>query len=162
MSGGYVAGLGLVVAIFLGVRLVLPSVPLEGLARSVTRTELTIGAVGLLGLVFHCGAMFFPSVVDAVPGTGAAIERINAMGGESVSWYVVSALLVLAALRHQVSIALAVLGLALLAVGITMYDGGSLHVHLLSIFLSVTVLSGVVAFLVRPPRGAGSAGPAIA
>lgn len=46
---------------------------------------------------------------------------------------------------------LGVLGLAFTAVGVTMYDGGSLDVHLAAIFASVVVLAVIVAALVLPP-----------
>src|SRR5450755_3370799 len=151
MSGEYLAGLGLVVSVLLGARVVLASMPLHGLARSVTWSDAVVGVAGVLGLVVHCEAMFVPTAIGVFPGSGAAIRQINAMGTGSVTWYVVAALLVLAGLRHQVGFALALVGLALVAVGVTMYDGGSLPVHLLAIFLSVTILSGVVAFLAQPP-----------
>lgn len=110
-----------------------------------------LGGVGLAGLAFHCGAMFFRRTVALLPGSVAVIGDIRALGTLSILWYVVPALLVVMALRSQHPAAVAVVVLALTAVAVTMYDGGSLQVHLAAIFTSVLVMAIVVAALVLPP-----------
>jgi hypothetical protein len=45
----------------------------------------------------------------------------------------------------------AVVLLALTAVGVTMYDSGPLDVHLAAIFVSIVILAGVASTLVVPP-----------
>jgi hypothetical protein len=95
--------------------------------------------------------MFFPAVFDRIPLALTAIRQIDRLGSVSIAWYVVAAVLVLAGLRRQHPVAVVVVALALAAVGITMYDGGSLHAHLVAIFAAVVVLAGCGAFLILPP-----------
>jgi hypothetical protein len=68
-------------------------------------------------------------------------------------WYAVPAALVVLGLRRQHPAALTAVSLALTAVGITMYDGGSLPTHLTAIFVSVVILASVASTLLLPPWG---------
>jgi hypothetical protein len=95
--------------------------------------------------------MFFPQLVDPLPGLDAAASDIRALGTASIVWYAVPAVLVLLGLRHQHVIGQVAVAIALAAVGITMYNGGSLQAHLAAIFVSVLVLAGVTAALLLPP-----------
>lgn len=123
-----------------------------------TIADVVLVSLGLAGLVFHCGAMFFPALVETLPGTGVAINGINALGATSMIAYVVPAVLILLGLRRQHPIALAVVALGMILVGVTMYDGGSLQIHLTAIFVSVVLLAGNAALLITPP-GRRRAGP---
>ena len=151
MSSGFLVSLAAVVIVALGGRLTLPAVPLGRLARAVTALDASVVGVGLLGLGFHCGAMFFRSMAERLPGAEPSIRQIDALGHASVAWYVVPAVLTVLGLRHQHPIAPAGVGLALGGVGITMYGGSSLQTHLTAIFISVVVLASVLALLVLPP-----------
>lgn len=150
MSGGYLTALGLVVVALLGARLLVGAVPLAA-AEAPTRVEAGALGVGILGLVFHCGAMFFRATFIRIPGADGAISTINAMNLGSQAWYVVAAVLVTVGLRRQKPYVLAVLGLGLVAVGVTMFNGGPVRVHLVTIFAMVTLLAATLALLVRLP-----------
>ena len=67
-------------------------------------------------------------------------------------WYVVPALLVVTGLRRLPSLALAGVVVALLAIGVTMYNGGPLDTHLIAIFSGVVVLAAVLAGWCECPR----------
>jgi len=151
VSFGFLIGLAAVVAVVLGARFVFAALPLRRVAVQVTITDAMLAGVGVLGLAFHCGAMFSRSAVEWLPGAGAVIREIGALGSASILWYLVPALLVLLGLRRQHPVALAVVALALAAVGITMYDGGSLQVHLTAIFITVVILAAVATMLMLPP-----------
>ncbi len=160
MSSGFLVSLAAVVVIALGTRLTFPAVPPGRLARAITAADAVVVGVGLLGLALHCGAMFFRSSTERLPGAGPAIRQIDALGHASVAWYVVPAVLTLVGLRRQHPIALAGVALALAGVGITMYDGSSLQTHLTAIFISVVVVASVLAMLVLPPWRRRSTSPA--
>ncbi|MEO5779261.1 MAG: hypothetical protein ABIO34_01740 [Arthrobacter oryzae] len=163
MSNEFVLSLaGIAVLLFL-VRLLVPAVPPAWLARRITTGELALTVVGLVGLILHCGAMFFESVVAAIPGTGPAIGQINGMGTASMVWFAVPSVLLLVGLRRQLPVALAVLAFALLAVGITMFNGAALATHLVTIYAAAVVIAGIMFVLVLPPwsgRGSARAGTA--
>jgi hypothetical protein len=152
MSTGYVLGLALVVVVGVGLRVLVPAPPWRAVATRVTVTDAVLVALGSLGLAFHCGAMFFPAVFQHLPGTHTVIDRINAMGTASILWYGVAAALVVSGLRRHHPVVVGLVVLALVAVGVTMYDGGPLTTHLVTIFLSVVVLVGVVTAVTLPPR----------
>lgn len=139
-------GLGLLV-----LRLFIPGLPLARYTRRLTGLDFAMTALGVLGLILHCAAMFFRPLVAAVPGTETIMSQINAMGTASIIWYVVPALLVMAGLRRQHWIAQVLLAAVLLAVGITMYDGTALSVHLYTIFAAGVVIAATVFLLVTPP-----------
>lgn len=154
MSAGYVIALAASVAVIVSARFLVGSLPLRQAAAQLSPTDAVFAGVGMLGLVLHCGAMFFPAVFGDLPGSHRAISEINALGAVSIVWYVLAAALVLLGLRRQHTFALAVVAVALLAVGVTMYDGGPLRTHLVAIFVTVVILAGVVALLVLPPSTA--------
>jgi hypothetical protein len=150
MPAPFTVSLSLAVVLVLGSRFVLPTLPLSRYARPLTALDAAFLAIGLAGLGFHCGSMFFTSLVDAVPGTGRAINEINAMGAASKIGYAIPAALVVLGFRHQHPAALMVVAAALAAVGITMYDNGALSTHLTAIFVAVVVIAGVVSLLAVP------------
>jgi hypothetical protein len=150
MSASFVVSLGIAVALVLASRFLFSALPSRRLGRPLTVLDALLLGVGLAGLSFHCGSMFFRSVVAAVPGTAGAINAINAFGTASKVGYAVPAALVVLGFRRQHPAAVAVVAAALTAVGITMYDGGSLPVHLTSIFIAVVVIAGVVSMLALP------------
>ncbi len=116
-----------------------------------TVTDAALAAVGIAGLVFHCGAMFFRSGTEALPGVDPLVRQIDALGTISVILYVVPAALVTLGLRRQTPLAVAAVVAALTAVGVTMYDGGPLDTHLTAIFVSIVTLAIVASALVLPP-----------
>ena len=150
MSAPFVVALSLVVGVVLASRLLFSELPLPRLARPLTVVDALLLAIGLAGLGFHCGSMFFRSIVEAVPGTTRAINDIDAMGTASKIGYSVPALLVVLGFRHQHPVAVALVAAALTAVGITMYDNGALATHLTAIFIAVVLIAGVVSLLALP------------
>jgi len=151
MSSRFLLSLIGVVAGLLAARAFFPGLPLRGKSRQLSRAQAALGSAGVLGLTFHCGAMFFRRTVALLPGTDAVSDDIRALGATSMMWYLAPALFVVLALRSQHPVAVASAALALTAVGITMYDGGSLQIHLITIFVSVLALGAIVATLVLPP-----------
>ncbi len=148
MSTSFVLSLIAVVVLVVCARLVLPGLPLSNLAKRLTVGDALMSGVGLLGLVFHCGAMFFTGLVNAIPGAPGPTEAINALDAASIVWY---AVLVVVGLRRLHWSGVVVVSLALTAVGVTMYNGGPLDVHLATIFAAVVVLALVAATLVLLP-----------
>ncbi len=156
MSGTFAASLVGVVALALVLRVSLPRLPLASVARRLSLLDALIVVIGVLGLVLHCGAMFYADLFSHLPLSEGLISRVRSMGTSSVILYVIPAGLVLLGLRRQHPAGLLLLAIALLAVGVTMYDGSALRTHLGAIFVSVTVLSGLVATSVLAPRRVGS------
>lgn len=154
MSTSFVLSLLAVVVLVACARLVLRGLPLSNLAKRLSVGDAVMSGVGLLGLAFHCGAMFFTGLVQAIPGAQDPTEAINALGTASIVWYVVAALLVLAGLRRLHWSGVVLVSVALIAVGVTMYNGGPLNVHLATIFAAVVVLAVVAAALLLPPAAA--------
>jgi peptidoglycan/LPS O-acetylase OafA/YrhL len=95
--------------------------------------------------------MFFTSLAERVPGSDSVIQDIRALGTASVVWYVLPAIAVLLGLRRLPWSALGLAAFALLWIGITMYNGGSLDRHLVAIWMGVALLAAVLAALVMPP-----------
>ncbi|MBG6181257.1 hypothetical protein [Arthrobacter sp. CAN_A1] len=151
MSTSFVLALAAVTSLLLVLRLVVPGLPIKKFARRLTPLDLALTTVGVLGLILHCASMFFRSVVTAIPGTGNVIDQINSMGTASMIWYAVPALMVLTGLRRQHWVALILLGAALLAVGVTMYNGTALSTHLDTIFAAGSIIAATVFLLSRPP-----------
>lgn len=139
-----------VVVVVVSAGLIFASLPPRGLARPITAPDVVFIGGGLAGLAFHCGAMFFRQLVESVPGTETAIADIRALGTASVIWYLVPVAFVLVGLRRQHPGALATAVLAFAAVGITMYNGGSVQAHLAAIYASVALLVVVAATAVIP------------
>lgn len=141
--------LGACVVVILSTRFLTSRLPLHRGVATLRPHDLGLFALGLLGLGLHCGAMFFPGVTAVLPGTDVAANAIRALGTASIVWYVVPAGLVIVALRTARPVALAAVAVGLLAVGVTMFNGGRLDVHLVAIFAAVVVLALVVATQVR-------------
>lgn len=154
MSTGFVFSLIAVVALVMCARLVLGGLPLGNVAKRLSVGDAVTSGIGLLGLAFHCGAMFFTRLVTAIPTAQGPTEAINALDTASIVWYVVPAVLVLAGLRRLHWSGVSAVSIALIAVGVTMYNGGPLDVHLATLFAAVVVLALVAATLVLPPAGA--------
>ncbi len=151
MSPRFVVSLLAAVIVVLAARALWTGLPFPKLAKRVTVVDSALLAIGIAVLAFHCGAMFFPRLVDPLPGTGAPARDIRALGAASIVWYVFPAILVLIAIRRQHVSGQAAVAVTLTAVGVTMYNGGSLQVHLAAIYISVLTLAGVTAALLRPP-----------
>lgn len=138
--------------LLLGARAVLPGLPWKRYARTSTWLDIVLLTLGALGLVMHCVAMFYRDLIDAIPGTGGYARAVNEMGWVSITLYVLPAALVLAGLRRQHPLALAIVVITLVAVGVTMYDGGPLTIHLATIAAAALALALTTALLVRLPR----------
>jgi len=156
MSAPFVVALSITVGVVLASRLLFPALPVPRLARPLTVLDSLLLGIGLAGLTFHCGSMFYTSIVQALPGTAKAIDAINAMGTASKIGYSVPAALVVIGFRHQHPAAVTLVAAALTAVGITMYDGGTLATHLTAIFIAVVLIAAVVSLLAVPPAGVGA------
>lgn len=144
-----------VVALALAARLLLASLPLRSAVRLDIGLAVLVG-LGLAGLVGHCAAMFYTDLVLTISGTDSYVDAVNAAGVASRLLYAVPALIMLVGLRRLPVPALAVLVLAFVAVGVTMYDGSAITTHLATILVSVVALTGCLAGWVRlPTRGAG-------
>lgn len=147
--------------LLLGARAALPGIPWKPYARTASWLELVLIAIGALGLVLHCVAMFYRGLLEAVPGAGGYIQAVNGMSVASIVLYVIPAVIVLAGLRRQQPLAVTLVALTLVAVGFTMYDGGPLDVHLGAIIAAALSIAVTTALLVLPPkrsRGAGRDG----
>ena len=151
MSTTFLLTLGAAVALLLGLRLLLPGLPLRGRTVRLRLADAALVAGGSVLLAFHCIAMFFTSLAERVPGTETAIQDINALGTASLIWYVVPAIAVLLGLRRLPWGALSGGAVALLLIGITMYNGGPLDQHLVTIWIGVVLLAAILATLVAPP-----------
>jgi hypothetical protein len=150
MSAPFVVSLSIVVGIVLGSRFLFPALPVPRHARPLTVLDALLLGIGVAGLTFHCGSMFFRSIVEALPGTTKAINDIDALGNASKIGYALPAALVVLGFRHQQPAAIALVAAALTAVGVTMYDGGSLPAHLTAIFIAVVAITSVVSMLALP------------
>lgn len=157
VSTGFVVTLACCVVVVLTARLLVPSLPLRRTAVTLSATEVAATLLGLVTLAFHCGAMFFQGLTERLPATDGVIEAIRALGNASILWYAVPALLMMLGLRRLPWLALSSVGLALLAVGVTMYDGGPLETHLTAIFVAVSLLAVVLATsMILPPHRAAT------
>lgn len=157
MSTMFVLALACVALVLLILRLTVPGLPFTRFERRLTPLDLAATVVGVLGLVLHCTSMFFRPVVAAMPGTEGVISQINSMGTASMIWYAVPALLVLAGLRRQHWGALVLLVTSMLAVGVTMYNGTALSIHVATIFAAGVMIAAIVFLLSTPPWQHGQA-----
>ena len=114
--------------------------------------DVVLSVLGVLGLAFHCGAMFYRPTILSVPGTETAVAEINALGAVSIVAFVVPAALLIVGLRRISSLGLMLIVLALAAVGTTMYDAGPLAAHLAAIFATVMLLALCAATLIGRPQ----------
>ncbi|MHA7294313.1 hypothetical protein [Arthrobacter sp. HLT1-21] len=151
MSTGFMVALALVLLLMLLSRLLLPGLPLSRTATRLTALDLVLAAVGLMGLVLHCASMFYRFLVAAIPGTADIISQINSMGTASMIWYIVPSLLLITGLRRQNAVALVVLAVALIAVGVTMYNGTPVPTHVSTIFAAAVIIGAIMFLLVIPP-----------
>lgn len=152
MSTTFTIALWVIALVLIGLRFVVPALPLRRHAVPMGGVDLALLGIGMLGLVLHCTAMFHRPVIDWIPGIEPVLQQINDLGTASVIWYVIPAVLVLVALRRQHLIALLAVAVALAAVGITMYNGASLAIHLGTILALVVVLGAVTSALVGVGR----------
>ncbi len=116
-----------------------------------TVVDAVLFGMGSASLALHCGAMFFPDQVRAVPGGHEVIGVVDPLGTSSILWYAVGATAILAGLRRQHLLVQVAAAAGLAAVGYTMYDGGHLHTHLTAIFSTVVLMALILASLVVPP-----------
>lgn len=151
MTAEFAITLAVTSALILLARFVLPQLPLGRVGVRVSGGDLVLLGVGIAGLTFHCTAMFYRQVFDAFPAAAPLVDAVNALGVASIVLYVVPALVLLTGFRHQHWLALTAMTLALIAVGLTMYLGSPLRVHLVTIFIAVVVLSGEFSLLVIGP-----------
>ena len=138
-AGYWYALLALVVAGLL-VRLVVGRPLGDRHARPLASWESALGAVALVALVFHCGAMFFTSQVDAIPFASGAESAINDLGLTSKLAYALPAALFVLAVRRLWPPAVVALALSLSAVGVTMFKWWGLNVHLTAIATAITLI----------------------
>ena len=158
MPLGLMVTLLVIVVVLVALRLSVRALPLRGWSRPIRPFDLVLAALGVLGLVLHCGAMFFPAVLGVVPGSDGYAAVVNALQTGSVVLYVLPAVLTVVGLRRQHPLVVALLAIALLVVGITMYDGGPLDQHLAAISAAVLVLAATGTLLITPPaRSSASA-----
>ena len=159
MSHTYVATLLAVVVLAVAARLVLPMLPVRRYVTRLSGPDAVAVLVGAVGLVLHCGAMFFRSSVAAWPGGPEVIRLVDPMGVASITWYAVAAALVVVGLRHQHPVVVGIIAACLAAVGVTMYDGGPLRTHLDVIALTVVLFVVSLAAFAVPPWQVRSTGP---
>ena len=161
MTAGFSIALAVTAILILLARLAIPRLPLRGAAARMTVVDSVLFGLGLLGLVFHCTAMFYRGLLEPVPGAQPIVDMVNSMGVASIILFAVPSLLLLLGLRHQHVAAIVAMAIALLAVGVTMYNGGTLQVHLAAIFVSGIVLASVMSFVVMPPWQQGLRSPVL-
>ena len=139
----------------MGARALLRRPLLPHLARSLAPWEALLATGSLLVLVFHCMAMFFASWVDLVPPLQQPAAAVRALGTASeVSYWAPSALLLLS-LRRVWWPAPAVLAVALVGVGYTMFVPHALWTHLWWIAAAVVIVVVITAGLVSVRRDVG-------
>lgn len=141
MTTGYLSALIGTLLLLVVIRIVAPGLPVQRWTRTMRRLDALLVLVGSVGLVVHCLAMFARPFALGIPGVSALVPSIDALGPTSVLLYVAPAVLVLLGLRRLWPPVPAVALIALVAVGVTMYDGGPLRVHLTAISVAVVVLA---------------------
>jgi len=115
------------------------------------QVETVLGLAALVVLAFHCGAMFFPSQVDALPGLHAPAESIRRLGVASQLAFALPALALIVVNRRAWPPLLVLLALSLAAAGVTMFWWFGLNVHLGAIAAAITATAVVTIVLARPP-----------
>ena len=151
MTATFAVTLAGVFVLILLARPLLPQLPLAGRSVRLSWVDAVLFLCGVVGLAFHCSAMFYRSLFDGIGPLGPLVDMVNEMNVASIILFVGPALLVVIGLRRHDRVALAVLALSLLVVGVTMYAGSPLNVHLGAIFVAVVALAGHVALFVIPP-----------
>ena len=56
--------------VLFGARAARPGIPWKPYARPSSRVDIGLIALGAAGLLLHCVAMFYPSLIETIPGTG--------------------------------------------------------------------------------------------
>jgi hypothetical protein len=151
MSDFYVSTLLAVVVVAALARFVLPVLPVSTYVVRLSGLDSLAVIVGAIGVVLHCGAMFFRASVASWPGGPAVIRVVDPMGRPSITWYAVGAALIVLGLRHQLPIVVGAAAVSLGAVGFTMYDGGPLRTHLDVIAITVVLFVASLAAFADPP-----------
>lgn len=152
MTAGFSITLAVSALLILLARFVVPQLPVKSRALRLSARDAVLVGVGILGLLFHCTAMFSRGIYEGAPAVEPLVDLVNSMGVVSVVLFVVPAVLILFGLRRQQRGALVVLGLAFIAVGVTMYVGGPLQLHLAAIFAATVILAAVVSLFVLAPQ----------
>ncbi len=152
MSTAYVVALVVLVVAIGPARMVLPVLPWRRVSVRLDLVDVVLSVLGVLGLAFHCGAMFYRSTILFIPGTQTVVAEINALGAVSMTTFAVPAALLIVGLRRISSLGLLLIVLALVAVGTTMYDAGPLSAHLAAIFATVMLLALCAATLIERPQ----------
>lgn len=148
----YWIGLASAAAAVLLVRLVWRRPLLEERALRLRPREVVLVLLGLLALGFHCAAMFFPRIVDALPAMAATAASVRALGRASQIAYWLPAAAVVLGLRRVWWPPVAFTALGLAGVGITMFWPFPLRVHLAAIGLTILTLAVVAAGLLGMPQ----------
>lgn len=151
VPSSYVISLFVVVVAVVASRLLLSPVRASR-SRRASRPDAVLVLLGWVGLTIHCSAMFDRSAVEWIPGTDSLVEIINAMSTASVVAFTVPAVLLLIGLRRARSRLLGCVFAALAAVGVTMYNGGSLDTHLTAIFVAIVLTAFTTAELLLAGR----------
>ena len=154
MTTGFSITLAVSVLLILLARFVVPQLPVKSRAVRLSLPDAALVGIGVLGLLFHCTAMFARQIYEGASAVKPLVGLVNSMGVVSVVLFVVPAVLILTGLRRQQRGALAVLSLTLVAVGVTMYVGGPLQLHLAALFAATVVLAVLVSLFVLAPRRA--------
>jgi hypothetical protein len=154
VSAGFSITLAVSVLLILLARFVVPQLPVKSRAVRLSLPDAALVGVGVLGLLFHCTAMFSRQIYEGASAIKPLVGLVNSMGVVSVVLFVLPAVLILIGLRRQQRGALAVLSLTLIAVGVTMYVDGPLQLHLTAIFAATIVLAVLVSLFVLAPRRA--------
>ena len=152
MPPSFVVSVALIVLGLVALRL-LGLFPVGAAARPLRRSDALIAFVGAVATAYHCVSMFFPDLGRAVPGGVGLVPVINALGVASAILYALPALVLLVGIRRLHPLAVAIDAVALIAVGITMYDHGPLVVHLSAIAVAVIALAVTGLAFVRPREG---------
>ena len=151
MTAAFAATLAGASVLLLLTRLLVPQLPLAGRSVRLSGVDAVLLLGGVVGLAFHCAAMFYRTLFDRIGPLGPLVMMVNEMNAASIILFVVPALLVLIGLRRHYWVAQAVLALTLIVVGVTMYAGSPLNIHLGAIFVAVVALVSHLALFVIPP-----------
>ena len=116
MPTSYVVSLVVAVVVVVAARMLLP-VPAR--RSGAGRVDALLIVLGLVGLTFHCGAMFYRSTVVGVPGTRGLVDAVNAMGTASMVAFAIPAAVLLVGLRRARPVLLVLVVAGLTAVGVT-------------------------------------------
>lgn len=160
MPPSFVVSVALIVLGLAALRLV-GLFPVLAAARPLARVDALVAFIGALALAYHCLSMFFPDLGRAVPGGVALVPVIDGLGVASAILFILSAVVLLVGIRRLHPVAVVLNALVLIAVGITMYDGGPVAVHTSAIAVEVIVLAVTVLAFVRTvvPRATAQAAP---